>query len=497
MADTAVAAITSEGHRARLEKWLPEGSMIVVDDNPDLAALLAECCTAGYGVFVVDEAGLPYPDIAQADILAYPLTQTGGRRMRLVVVPSHRRAPGDEWLASLVSVGIYDIVDTSSPATDLKGELSDMIETPRSFADSARWYDPSAIGPKRGRRKMPRLLKRRRHVDEAAVRDVFDEKPAAEPREAAKAPAALKAAVMERCMSAQTCSRPPAEAPRAAEGGPAADEAGCPAHAEESPCAEGETKDLDESLVSAVADEVERRMALRGAMPKEHEEDGGMDVSLRTPSRAKTVAVGGLTRGAGTTHLAMEASRYIARRYRGSRKVVCRLSDAKDLNAVRGVSGNPPQDSVEVGGVKYALLGDPVPEDADFVVTDCGVPLAAQTATRARSAFSTADLKLMCVSGDILQTVAVKEAAEKVGRDRALGMSWCFRCATEEFARKVFAYMGGASPETFLVPPDSDGWWGEGGGDYGAALHPVLPRPRRRQKPKRQDGRTAAAGEEN
>lgn len=137
-----MGAICSEAHRAAMEGMLPAGSPIACSDNPDVRQILETMSKQLVDVVVVDDAGLPYKEYSEPDLLAFPASQTGEHRTRLVFVPTESRVPGDRFMAQLVSVGVYDIADPHT--STLEADIQSMVERPRGFADATAWYDMDA-----------------------------------------------------------------------------------------------------------------------------------------------------------------------------------------------------------------------------------------------------------------------------------------------------------------------------------------------------------------
>lgn len=137
-----MGAICSEAHRAAMEEMLPPGSPIACSDNPDVRQILESMSKQLVDVVIVDDAGLPYKDYSEPDLLAFPASQTGEHRTRLVFVPTQSRVPGDRFMAQLVSVGVYDIADPHTRT--LEADIQSMVERPRGFADATAWYDMDA-----------------------------------------------------------------------------------------------------------------------------------------------------------------------------------------------------------------------------------------------------------------------------------------------------------------------------------------------------------------
>lgn len=589
-------AITSEAHRDRLAEMLPEIENIVVDPDPDVRAILSRASAMRVDVVVVDEDGVPHLDVSGPEVVAFPLTQTGQHKTRIVVVPAQGRQPGDRWLAELVSATIYDIVDTSSVGGNLAKELRSMIETPRTFQDSARFVDLDAATEQKKKRRKERgfgFFRQKKNLDdetpdafeaaaEGTKEGVAEKSPGSQPSTRPQASIAA-----ERFMPAAAAPTQPAPSPLMHRGNPVMPSAserpsgkkidllrGAPAdstpkHAPEpaakakpvedadaggridllrdapaptapeptpDPAARTEPAgagtagkgspqahrrdgdathasiplnevglpDIPESVIAALTEEIALRIgaelesqlaaavdhAIAAALPPA---DDAADVCARPRCRkaARRVAVAGLVRGAGCTHLALDAALWISKRFSGTRKVCCELSDAADLNAIKDIARAPKADSVVVSGVRFVLMGDDT-GDAEYVVSDCGV-VREGCSSPATSRFATADLRLMCVCGDVVRAVAVREAAAGMDPSFAKQSVWCFRGAGKDYAERVLSC---ASPEGGVewrpLPPSDGGWWVGRPADYSDLLGGVIP-PNRRER--RAAGRKATAAE--
>ena len=126
--EKTIGAICSEAHRAAMEEIsfrLARRSRAAT--TPTCARYWRRCRNS-----LSTSWSSTTPDsiqgILEPDLLAFPASQTGEHRTRLVFVPTESRVPGDRFMAQLVSVGVYDIAD---PTRTLEADIQSMVERPR------------------------------------------------------------------------------------------------------------------------------------------------------------------------------------------------------------------------------------------------------------------------------------------------------------------------------------------------------------------------------
>ena len=113
------AVVTSKEHRdGGFEGSMPQGTLWLVDPNPDVAAFLKEASLRAVDVAIVDEDGTPFPDYSMSDLKGFARdnAQLGGG-MQLIVIASPDRAEGDPDLADLAALGVRDVIDPADRRT--------------------------------------------------------------------------------------------------------------------------------------------------------------------------------------------------------------------------------------------------------------------------------------------------------------------------------------------------------------------------------------------
>ena len=113
------AVVTSKEHRdGGFERSMPQGTLWLVDPNPDVAAFLKEASLRAVDVAIVDEDGTPFPDYSMSDLKGFARdnAQLGGG-MQLIVIASPDRAEGDPDLADLAALGVRDVIDPADRRT--------------------------------------------------------------------------------------------------------------------------------------------------------------------------------------------------------------------------------------------------------------------------------------------------------------------------------------------------------------------------------------------
>lgn len=535
----SIAAITSERHKGVLESILPPTTRWCVSSNPNVRGQLAEWERLNVDVVVVDDDGLPFKEINENDLYTYPATAS--RKMQIVFLPAADRQDHDPFLAKLVKVGIYDIVDPRLSGREAKEAIGRMIERPSIFSDAARYFDEEDGLQRRDRKGKRRSGKQ----DSGVIRKLLSpNKNSPGPHAADPLSQLSDDAPMRRCVvcdaeypqgkeACPECGFSPSSDAGASTGGRIAalreslfssganpdpvqenDAAGaCEADAkpdeerEERICearlqalerlkalgsaANGSRQEIShgvgsptkeaaaehrevsgqrhvdegllEEIVDMVLEIVDERMDERMEECMERMRDMGTPEKGAARSSRITVAVSELLHGAGSTSLAMGLSFFVARRWPDA-KVACALTDRSILNAL------VPEGAVPVGqrceglvrnGVTIGMLGAKNLQDADWLITDCGI-MNYTTENRARTAFATAALKCMCVPCEPWREARAKEIASRCEYRDRITWTWCFRGGSTK--RCVDEFLGVVADgkerrPSYCVLPDDPGYY--------------------------------------